>query len=174
MLQRSLGFMVQLRLWICMFPPKFIFLTHVFSKQLSVQIVVKMQTRNRIRKIHLAWTKKRLLFFFNFFFSWCYFQIMHSLCVVSSSIAFNFCKLNKQTLTKLSLDCSGEEQNRVLFLSVSGTGLAAGSPFPARSSLLLEGQIAAGASRRLGEAAPDWQPSVIHLWHRVCFWWQGW
>lgn len=88
---------------------------------------------------------------------------MHSLCVASSSITFNFCKLNKQTLTKLSLDCSGEEQNRVLFLSVSGTGLAAGSPFPARSSLLLEGQIAAGASRRLGQAAPDWQPSVIHL-----------
>lgn len=147
-----------------MFPPKFIFLSHVFSKQLSVQIVVKCKLETGLEKYILAWTKKRFLyfFFFNFFF-WCYFQIMHSLCVASSSITFNFCKLNKQTPTKLSLDCSGEEQNRVLFLSVSGTGLAAGSPFPARSSLLLEGQIAAGASRRLGEAAPDWQPSVIHL-----------
>lgn len=88
---------------------------------------------------------------------------MRSLCVESRSIPFNFCKLNKQTPTNLSLNCSGEEQNRVLFLSVSGTGLAACSPFPARSSLLLEGQISAGASWRLGEAAQDWQPSVIHL-----------
>lgn len=41
-----------------MFPPKFIFYSPVFSKQLSVQIVVKMRAGNEIRKVRSAWPQK--------------------------------------------------------------------------------------------------------------------
>lgn len=41
-----------------MFPPKFIFHSPVFSKQLSVQIVVKMQAGSEVRKVRSAWPQK--------------------------------------------------------------------------------------------------------------------
>lgn len=60
------------------------------------------------------------------------------------------------------------------FWSLFGTGLCAcKSFFLLGQPWMPEGQISAGGSGMLGEKLWDWQPSVIHLWHRVCFWWQG-
>lgn len=47
--------------------PKFIFHSPVFSKQLSVQIVVKMQTRNK--KNTFSMDKKEIFFFLLVLFS---------------------------------------------------------------------------------------------------------